>query len=141
MPYTVIIKGVEVRAETPEDAIRLAEAAASSAPRHQPLYLRGRDHKEMRLGRPTLLNRDAVLTLFTLLRDRHDAGAPSLEVSKVLGLSAPRSLGRGVIELRGILGTVGLTVDEVISHGRDDSGRRVWKAGRKIGDAIQLLST
>ena len=93
------------------------------------------------LSPPPLMRPTLCIAFLKLLQDHEVSGGVSPdEVQKVLGAEHPKGIGSKMAGINALLKHLGYASAEVYSNDqRDSEGRRVWKVGPKLRDALGAL--
>ena len=148
MPYKIAVPGlmfeVEVTADSPSEIIALLEALRLPMPRvpstpapRQPKKTRGERAGTSARGQRLI---PLWLEVFRMLAASQN-GISSQEVSDRLGLATMNAIGRATVPIRKLLLERGLTSwEEAVVKVRGEDGA-MWRAGPKIGQAIEIVET
>ena len=129
--YTVIIDGIEIKCDTPSEAIGLARQAAAR-PSPAPVSRRA----------------DAMADLTVpagkagqLLMEVKRANGPVSAATLVSSLALPNGQGLGPVfsGLKTALGKFDISPEDVIRKTRSADGSSVWEAGPRLEEALRTV--
>lgn len=143
--YLVVINGIEIRCETPEDVAQLAEVAGRlrlTGPPPPSEFSRKPAASGRTAGHPRNLHGDLVRATGMLreIQSAPDKRALVKTIVNSLGLRATPAIGPVVSLLRRELKQHGFRFDQVAVRRRDDEGRS-WIAGPRLNEAIEALES
>lgn len=67
-------------------------------------------------------------------------GADNAKVFKAIGITSPNAFGNRGKNINAVLNELGLEPKDVYTNERNEHGVREWKAGPKMGEAIQKVT-
>ena len=145
MPYKLTITelSVEVSVDSPAEwpaafnALRPLMPSAPGTPAPKSTAQKRADKKVSSRGQKLI---PKWLAIFRLLAASPN-GIPAQEVSHQLGLATMNGIGRATVPIKRVLMERGLASwEDVITKARREDGV-VWRAGPKLGQAIEIVET
>lgn len=151
MGYTIKIGEFEVTADTPADAAALLRELRKSEPQVAPAAVKPAEKPNLQAFQGTGNGLSAALAEFdpnaadTALKflkairaAGQSGGIQAKAMMEVLGVTAPKAIGSKSAAVNKTISRLGLKPKAVYLNPRTPDGR-IWKPGRKMGEAIQLL--
>lgn len=144
MSYTIKIDGFEVTAATPADAaallreLRKTETQAPKAQEKPSLQAFHGNGLSASLAEFDPNAADTALKFLKAIRTGQTVGIHARVLMDALGVTVPKAIGSKSAAVNKTITRLGLKPKTVYSNPRTADGR-VWKPGRKMGEAIQML--
>jgi hypothetical protein len=145
MSYTIKIDGYEVTAATPADAAALLRELRKpegtvTPPKSTEKPILQAFHGNGLSAALAEFDPNAADTALKFLKAIRQSGELEAKgLMQVLGVTAPKAIGSKSATVNKTLTRLGLKPKAVYNNPRTPEGR-VWKPGRKMGEAIQLLT-